>query len=297
MARKRRRFLLPRVDRLEDRCLLSGSSLPPGLNPTQLRTAYGINAVDFMLDGVPYSGNGQGQTIAIVDAYHDPYVLSDLKTFDATYGLPDPQFTQITLGNTANTDDGWAGETTLDVEWSHAVAPGAKIVLVEAVDQTIPSLLAAIDVARHVPGVSAVSMSFGYPQNDVPGASAFDTYFTTPPGHQGITFIASSGDSGTTGLYGGPSWPAQSPNVLAIGGTTLVVNGPKGYLAESIWNGRRPASGASPTSLSSPTRTPGSRSTPPTRPSAAEAGGLSAARVFRHRPGRGSWRSSTRGVP
>jgi subtilase family serine protease len=227
MARKRRRFLLPRVDRLDDRCLLSGSSLPPGLNPTQLRTAYGINAVDFMLDGVPYSGNGQGQTIAIVDAYHDPYVLSDLKTFDATYGLPDPQFTQITLGNTANTDDGWAGETTLDVEWSHAVAPGAKIVLVEA----------AIDVARHVPGVSAVSMSFGYPQNDVPGASAFDTYFTTPPGHQGITFIASSGDSGTTGLYGGPSWPAQSPNVLAIGGTTLVVNGPKGYLAESIWNG------------------------------------------------------------
>ena len=237
MVRKRRRFLRPCVDRLDDRCLLSGSGLPAGLSPTQLKSAYGINAVQFIANGLPYVGDGTGQTIAIVDAYHNPFVESDLKTFDTTYGLRDPSFTEINLSTPDNENDGWAGETALDVEWSHAVAPGANIVLVEALNDTIPSLLAAIDVARHVPGVTAVSMSFGYPENMAPGSTAYDTYFTTPAGHTGITFIASSGDSGTTGQFGGPSWPATSPNVLAIGGTTLVVGGTKGYVAESIWNG------------------------------------------------------------
>ncbi len=238
MVRKRQRFLRPCVDRLDDRCLLSGSGLPSGLSPTQLKTAYGINAVDFTLSGLPYSGDGSGQTIAIVDAFHDPYALSDLKTFDATFGLPDPQFTQIDLGSDAITNDGWAGEITLDIEWSHAVAPKANIVLIEAQDQTIPAFLAAIDTARHIPGVSVVSMSFGIPQYNVPGATAYDPIFTTPDGHTGVTFIASSGDSGTKiANGGGPLWPAQSPNVVAIGGTTLVIGGPSGYLGESIWNG------------------------------------------------------------
>ena len=240
MVRKRQRFLRPCIDRLDDRCLLSGSGLPAGLSPVQLKTAYGINAVQFVANGLPYVGDGTGQTIAIVDAYHNPNVLSDLKKFDATFGLRDPQFTEINLGTADNVNDGWAGETALDVEWSHAIAPGANIVLVEAVDQTIPGLLAAIDVARHVPGVTAVSMSFGYAENQAPGSSAYDTYFTTPAGHTGITFIASSGDTGTlrmTGQNSGPSWPSTSPNVVAVGGTTLVLGGPKGYVGESIWNG------------------------------------------------------------
>jgi len=237
MVRKLRRFLRPCVDGLEDRCLLAGSGLPSGLSPTQLKMAYGINAVSFVANGSPFPGDGSGQTIAIVDAYHDPFILSDLKKFDATYGLPDPVFTEYNLAGVDNINDGWATETALDVEWSHAVAPGAKIVLVEAVNDTIPALLAAIDFARNVPGVSEVSMSFGYPENLAPGFQSYDPIFTTPAGHTGITFIASSGDSGTTGQFGGPSWPAASSHVVAVGGTTLVVNGPKGHLSESIWNG------------------------------------------------------------
>src|SRR5208337_63380 len=98
-------------------------SEPTGYTPQQIQTAYGINKV---------VGNGAGQTIAIVTAYNDPNIKSDLATFDSKFDLSAPaNFTVDNLGATT-VNPGWALETSLDVEWAHAVAPGANIVLVEA---------------------------------------------------------------------------------------------------------------------------------------------------------------------
>jgi subtilase family serine protease len=97
-----------------------------------------------------------------------------------------PTFTKI-KPNGARTDAGWALETALDVEWAHAIAPQANIVLVEAKSSTLGNLLSAVDTARNRAGVSAVSMSWG--AGEFSSESAYDYHFTTPSKHTGITFI------------------------------------------------------------------------------------------------------------
>src|SRR5581483_12358364 len=140
------------LDLLDDRCLLSA------LTPQQVTRAYGLNAIN--VNGATIKGDGTGQTIAIVDAYHDPYLVSDLATFDRTFGLAAANLSVVNLaGNFA--DAGWAGEETLDVEWAHAIAPGARIVVVEARSDSLGDLLNAVNIARNLPGVSTVSMSWG----------------------------------------------------------------------------------------------------------------------------------------
>jgi subtilase family serine protease len=216
-----------------------------GLSPTQLRQAYGFNQVSF--SGV--TGNGTGQTIAIVDAYNDPDIVTDLQTFDAQYGLANPTLTQINeSGGTSlpGTDpsgkgNSWAIEISLDVEWAHVAAPGANIVLVEASSDSTNDLFAAVNTARNYAGVSVVSMSWG--GSSTAGQSAYDSYFTTPAGHIGVTFLAASGDSGsydpTTGSVS-TSYPAASPNVIGVGGTTLQTDSSGDYLSETAWgNGTR----------------------------------------------------------
>src|SRR5262249_10872743 len=131
----------------------------------------------------------------------------------------------------------WSAETSLDVEWAHAVAPGAKILLVEAPSDSINDLMSAINYARQQAGVSVVSMSWGIPEGYLnPSAEkAYDSYFTTPAGHQAITFVAASGDSGA---WYGADWPAISPNVLSVGGTTLRITTATGsYGSETAWSG------------------------------------------------------------
>jgi hypothetical protein len=231
MVRRNRRVLRPDVERLDDRCLLSIASVPAGYTPAQVKAAYGLDAIRFTsTNGQPLPGDGQGQTIAIVVAYHDPYLASDLRRFDAAFGLPDPAFSQINLGGSGNISDSWSGEATLDVEWAHAIAPGASILVVETASDSSADLLAGVNTARNLPGVSVVSMSWGGPE--MANEASDDLYFTTPVGHQGITFIAASGDTGT----GSTQWPASSPNVLGVGGTSLMING-SGYGGESAWTG------------------------------------------------------------
>ena len=121
-------------------------------------------------------------------------------------------------------------ETSLDVEWAHAIAPGANILLVEANSSSLSDLLTAVNYARNAPGVSVVSMSWG--AGEFQGETSFDSYFTTPAGHAGVTFVGSSGDSGAPSL-----WPALSSNVLAVGGTTLSVTSSGGYINETAWSG------------------------------------------------------------
>ena len=245
LARRRRALLaaLPALDPLEPRMLLSAvmatpnfirvqpsvvtpASLtaPSGVSPTALRHAYGIDQIS--VNGV--TGDGSGQTIAIVDAYYDPNITADLATFDSTFGLSDPTLTIMrqdgTLVTTSNHPGtgGWAGEVSLDVEWSHVIAPKANILLIEANSASYSDLLAGVQRASGTAGVSVVSMSWGG------GEVNADSYFTQP----GVTYFASSGDSGA-----GASSPATSVNVVAVGGTTLMVDSNGNLGSEQAWNG------------------------------------------------------------
>jgi hypothetical protein len=206
------------------------STGPTGLTPQEIRDAYEINLISF--SGGTISGTGAGETIAIVDAYNDPNIASDLLTFDQEYGLSaPPSFTIDNLGATP-TDAGWALETSLDVEWAHAIAPAANIILVEAASSSMSSLFAAVSFAGKQAGVAVVSMSWG--SNEFYGESSDNSVFTTAAGHAGVTYIAASGD---TGAAGGPEYPSVSPNVLAVGGTTLTLTASGSYDSESGWSG------------------------------------------------------------
>ena len=223
-----------------------GSATAPGhaKTPAQVRQAYGLSGLAF--GGT--AADGAGQTIAVIDAYDDPTALSDLNAFSSAYGLPTfnggpgtPTFTKV--GQTGSTTglpstdpdgpgDSWAVESALDIEWAHAIAPRANIVLVEAdSDDTYDLVAVAADWARSAPGVSVVSMSFGGDQSRY-DASNYDQYFTTPGGHQGVTFLASTGDDGAPGGY-----PAYSADVVAVGGTGLNLTSSNGYASEYAWSG------------------------------------------------------------
>ncbi len=192
-------------------------------SPAQIRHAYGFDQVSY---------TGAGQTIAIVDAYDDPTVSADLHKFDQQWGLSDPTLTVAKMtdnGKGPAANSGWDMEIALDVEWAHAMAPGAKILLVEANSASLSDLLNAVNYARNAAGVSVVSMSWG--AGEFSSEGYYDSYFTTPAGHAGVSFVASSGDSGAPA-----SWPSISQNVLAVGGTTLNLSG-SNYGSETGWSG------------------------------------------------------------
>jgi subtilase family serine protease len=237
--------LNPVLESLENRTLLSNSQLfadpslvaipdasassIAGYTPAQIKTAYGFNGV---------SGTGAGQVIAIVDAYNDPNISSDLSAFDSQYGLGPASLSVVNQNGSASksalpaTNAGWDLEISLDVEWAHAIAPGASILLVEANSSSLSNLLAAENYARGAKGVTVVSMSWG--SSEFQGETADDAYFTTTPGHKGVTFVAASGDEGS---WYGPDWPASSPDVLSVGGTTLYLANSSGtYGGETGWS-------------------------------------------------------------
>ncbi len=206
-----------------------------GYTAAQIRAAYGFSNVSFGST----AADGRGQTIAIIDAYNDPNITSDLAAFDSGMGLAaPPSFRVVNESGGASlpgTDpsQGWEGETALDVEWAHAIAPGANIILVEASSASDNDLFAAVNWARQQIGVSVISMSWG--SDDNASFASYDQnlaskYLVTPSGHAGITFVASSGDSGV------PSFPSTSPNVLAVGGTDLYLTSSGSITNETPWN-------------------------------------------------------------
>jgi subtilase family serine protease len=205
--------------------------------PSQIRHAYGFDQIVFIkptgIPQFPYifqPGDGTGQTIAIVDAYDDPTIASDVHVFDQKYGLPDPVLTKATPEGQPVVNGNWSGEISLDVEWSHAIAPNAKILLVEAKSASYTDLFNAVSYAAAQPGVSVVSMSFG--GSEFAGETGYDSVFTTPYGHSGVTFVAASGDTGAP-----PEYPAASPNVLAVGGTALTLGANNVWSSEVGWSG------------------------------------------------------------
>jgi hypothetical protein len=232
---------------------LSAPSGTVAYTPAQIRTAYGINSVAY---------DGTGQTIAIVDAYDDPNIAQALDTFDQQFGLTGsgptlytqygPASSFLTVLNQdgqatglPSTDpngpgtDNWEVEESLDVEWVHAIAPGAQIILVEANSQSLSDLMASVATAASQPGVSVVSMSWGFAEGQAVFAddeATYDRVFNVP----GVTFVASAGDYGAAD----PEYPAYSPNVVAVGGTSLTLNADNSYNSETGWGYQSESMGA-----------------------------------------------------
>ena len=198
----------------------SATNSPAGLTPTQVKAAYGLPAT-----------GGKG-TIAIVGAYDDSYAEKDLAVFDAQYNLPSCTsangcFERHLMGKSSYDSD-WGMETALDIEWAHAIAPNAKILLVEAITPSGQNFMDAIDYASKSAGVVAVSMSWGGPEFS--DEASLDSHFKNA--NSSITFFASSGDSGA-----GVNWPAVSPFVTAVGGTTLSFAKTGSFKSETAWTG------------------------------------------------------------
>jgi len=278
-VRKRpKRSFSAAIEPLENRRLLSAATIDlplliedpakhhasqpsvPGYTPAQLRTAYGFNSVDLQ-DGS--AATGAGQTIAIVDAYNDPNIISDLNTFDQEFGLGTFSLSIVNQNGKSKPSKlpadnaGWDQEIAMDVEWAHAIAPGANLLLVETKNDNTNNLVAGVQFAVSVPDVSVVSLSWG--GSEFSGETADDADFIAPSGHQGVTVVAAAGDDGP-----GAEWPADSPDVVGVGGTTLNVSSSGVYEGETAWND---SSGGysqfeSELSYQSDVQTTGSRSSP-----------------------------------
>jgi hypothetical protein len=209
-----------------------------GLTPADLASAYRFS---------PTLGGGE-QTVAIVDAFDDPNIESDLATFDSHYGLAacttsDGCFAKV--GQTGSSSSlpaadkvGWSVEIALDVEAVHSVCSGCRILLVEASSESFADLGSAVDEAVAL-GATEVSNSYGGLEGSVPEAqlAAYD--------HPGLPIVAASGDSGYLDwdfvFEGGaapevPDVPASLPWVVSVGGTSLKLSSTGARSSETVWN-------------------------------------------------------------
>ena len=222
--------------------------------PAQIRAAYGQPALPASTTGLTSAQAAQlgaGQTIYIVNAKHNPNVAAELAAFNAKFGLP--TCTNRTLAANASLplaaasasscelvvaysttagaltatapayDSGWATEIALDVQWAHATAPLARLVLIEAPDAGVGSLSKAVALANKM-GTGVVSMSFGAAEGS--WTSSYDSAFTAT----GMSYLAATGDNGAA-----VSWPSVSSRVVAVGGTTLSYS--SGSRSETTWTG------------------------------------------------------------
>jgi subtilase family serine protease len=245
------------------------------LGPVEIRTAYGLNPL------LNAGYNGAGETIVVIESYGSPTIAADLHQFDSDYGIPDPpSLTVLAPLGTATVDltqpdpQGWAFETTLDVEWAHAVSPGAAIVILTSpVDETegvqgLPEFLALEDYAltHHLGNI--ISQSWAATENTLfPNAAGlqgplviagFSALYERARLQQ-VTVLASAGDDGSQNAQtydeaaGGPSsyytfptvnFPASSPLVTAVGGTSLYLNAAGQYQSETVWDDNSTGLGA-----------------------------------------------------
>lgn len=202
------------------------TSGPVGYGPSDLQSAYKLAGL-----------SGQGRTVAIVDAMDDPNAQSDLSVYRKAYGLPpctsaNGCFRKVNQNGTASPlpagDYGWAEEISLDLDMVSATCPSCHIALIEANGTDVTSLAKAEKTAAAIPGVVAISNSWGGSEDS--STLAADPAFN----HPGIAITASSGDSGYSG---GVIWPASSRYVTAVGGTSLSKAGNARGWTETAWSG------------------------------------------------------------
>lgn len=201
-----------------------------GLTPQQIRTAYDFGD----LSDPNFLNRGAGQTIAVVLPYHAPTALEDLNIFSAQFGLPavsTKMFKYVyASGNQPSADRRWATEQALDVQWVHAIAPAAKIVLVEADTDLTADLFNAMAKATKAlqPTGGVVTMTFEAPEffTGRQFDEEFRTLFT-----DNVSMVAAAGD-----FPGEVSHPGVDEEVLSVGGTSLVIDGAGNRVDESVWN-------------------------------------------------------------
>ena len=229
----------------------SASASDPCYGPAQIRAAYDI----------PRNLTGAGRTIVIIDVFKDPTIRGDVAAFDSIFKLPAVSLHIIcpdgcpTFDPTSRDQVGWTDETSLDVEWAHAIAPGATIDLVQAQSDADDDLLAAQQyVVDHNLG-DVVSQSFGEGETCMEPSirSAEHQAFATAE-REGISVFAAAGDTGAAqygcvgyAFFQSAGIPASDPLVTAVGGTHLNANFSSGaYHSETVWNnsGENPDFGA-----------------------------------------------------
>jgi len=223
------------------------------LGPAQMRRFYGI-------DKIPGNTWGAGQTIALMSSHHDPYLESDLSVFSERFGLPactvaNKCLVFLATGNMAD-DGSWgplvqqkpelptpeqipadgktpvpsAGESMLDVEWAHAIAPAARIMVIELPIFTWVNALHGVDAAVAA-GATVISMSFAEPQKAEHDGNYLrgDRHFLSDK----ASYVAAAGDHAHTAR-----WPAASPDVVGVGGTTISTDESGKVVYEHAWNAR-----------------------------------------------------------
>lgn len=224
----------------------------PCLGPAQVRAAYGIDTL--LRRGI----TGKGRTITIIVSFGSPTLRADLHAFDRAFGLPDPQLTVLApFGTRRPRASGWVGETTLDVEWAHAIAPGARLVVLESpVDETegmqgMPQFLALERYALNHHLGDVLSQSWSATEEtlfDKAGRNIVAQFHRlyADAAARGVTAITGSGDEGAGGydlsvsrLYPYPvvGYPASDPLVLAVGGTRLILDRNGLLRSETTWPG------------------------------------------------------------
>ena len=241
----------------ESQCLATPSIRIPCYDPAQIQVAY--DELPLLDRGV----NGRGQTIVIVDSFGSPTIRADLTVFDARFHLPPPPSLDVIqpagavppYNSATATMVGWAGETTLDVEWAHAVAPGASLLLVETpVSETegtagFPQIEAAENyvIVHHLGDV--ISQSFGANEKTFTSPSTIESLRSAyvAAAAAGVTVVASTGDTGVSDYVTATgrsystvptvTWPASDPLVTAVGGTRLSLNAAGQRTApDQVWN-------------------------------------------------------------
>src|SRR6266568_2491039 len=198
---------------------------PAGYGPSSVQSAYKL----------PSTTAGSGETVAIVDAYNDPTAAADLAVYRSQYGLSACTVASGCLkivsqtGSSTSlprTNAGWATEESLDLDMVSAIAPNAHIILVEASSASNTNLGKAVNEAVAL-GANAISNSYGGSES-----SSDTSYDSTYYDHPGIAITASTGDSGY-----GVEYPAASPYVTAVGGTSLSkASNTRGW-SETAWSG------------------------------------------------------------
>jgi len=197
-----------------------------GMSPAQIRAFYGV------------TGSGAG-VIAIVDAWDYPTALADFNKFSQQFGLPQETglstVFQVVYASGSKPDNSqaspqypsaaWNQEAALDTQWAHAMAPAAKIVLVEAASDSYADLFAAVDAAVQIPGVKQISMSWA--DTESAGETFYDTHFEV----SGPVLFNSVGDAGGVTTY-----PSSSQYVVAVGGTSVSTDSSGNWLDETAWS-------------------------------------------------------------
>lgn len=201
---------------------------PRGETPSSIASVYSLTNLNAAGTGV----------IVIVDAFDYPTALDDFNVFARQFGLPQELSTNprdfsnqvfqvvYAANRKPRANCGWAQEAALDIEWAHAMAPNAKIVLVEAASNSFANLFQAVDVASKIANAQEVSMSWG--GSEFSSEAGYDGHFT----QGGIVYFAASGDTGGATIY-----PGVSPNVVAAGGTRINRDAAGNFMNETGWSG------------------------------------------------------------